>query len=548
MRGLLVAVVLVLLCGTVGLSQNMNLRINEIIASNKAGQMDDFFDRDDWIEIYNPPGSGITNLAGYYITDDPDSLDKWLIPATDAIVTTVLPGQFIVLWADKDGHQGAHHIDSFSLSADGETLLLVAPDATTIIDSVTFPQMAPDISYGRSVDGTGDWVFFNNVTYRASNFEQQTTENVFINEVQTRNTSYFADPAGEFDQWIEVFNPNNYQINLANYYVSVNGNPQQWQIPNNNPYRTFIPANSFRLIWCDNQPAQDANHAPFTLDGEGGTITITGPNQAQLDSYTYGDIAENASYGRQSDGAPNSIIFNQPTPTMTNQLVFIQPQNLYINEVMTANQTDVVDNVGEHEDWIEIYNPNNFPVYIGGYYLSDNPENRSKWRIPTSFPDSVTVPANGWLLFWADDDDEQGVRHARFRLSNNGEYAGLFAPDGFTMADEISWGYIAPDISIGRHTDGAPNWVQFIETTPDASNNGATVSIKSSEKMPLFAYPNPARDFIRFNETMNVELYSISGTLLERHININQLAVSHLSSGIYLLRSDKGQVLRMVKE
>lgn len=548
MRELLVAVLFVLICCTVGLSQNMNLRLNEIVASNQAGQMDDFFDSDDWIEIYNPPGSGITNLAGYYITDNPDSLDKWQIPTTDPTVTTVLPGAFIVLWADKDGHQGAHHIDSYSLSADGETILLIAPDGETIIDSVTFGQMAPDISYGRNVDGTGDWVFFNNVTYKASNFEQQTTEQVYVNEVQTRNTSYFADPNGEFDQWIEIYNPNNYQVNIANYYISINGSPLQWQIANDNPFRTYIPANGFRLIWCDNQPDQDTNHAPFTLDEEGGTITITGPNQALLETYTFGDIGENASYGRQSDGANASIIFTSPTPTMTNQLVFIQPENLLINEVLSANQNDIEDNADQREDWIEIYNPNNYAVNLGGYYLSDNSENRSKWRIPTSFPDSVTVPAHSWILFWADDDDEQGVLHAKFRLSNNGEYVGLFAPDGFTMADEVAWGYVAPDISYGRHTDGAPNWVQFIETTPDASNNGATISITASEKMPLQAYPNPARDFIRFNETMNLELYSISGTLLEKHINVNQLALSHLSSGIYLLRSDKGQVLRMVKE
>ncbi len=537
-----------LACLSLGWGQNMNLRINEIIASNKNGQMDDFFDKDDWIEIYNPPGNPITNLAGYYITDDPDSLTKWQIPDDDAIVTTVIPGQFIVLWADKDGHQGAHHIDSFSLSADGETVVLVAPDGETIIDSVTFGQMAPDISYGRSVDGTGDWVFFNNVTYKASNFEQQSTDPVFINEVQTRNTSYYSDPAGEYDQWIEIYNPNNYQINLANYYISINGNPLQWQIPNDNPFRTFVPANGFRLIWCDAQPDQDQNHAPFQLNTDGGTISITGPNQTVLDTYTYGDIAENQSYGRQSDGSANSIVFTQPTPTLTNQLIFIQPQNVVINEVLTANQTGIVDNVGEHEDWIEIYNPNNYPVNLGGYYLSDNPENRSKWQIPTSFPDSVTVPAHGWLLFWADDDKNQGVRHARFRLSNNGEYVGLFAPDGFSVADEISWGYIAPDISYGRQMDGSLPWVQFVQTTPNASNNQGVVHIVSSHKNPLKAYPNPAHDVVYFYDALNVELYSITGVLLERHRHITQLPISHLSTGVYLLRSDSGEVLRLVKD
>ncbi|MFM7730490.1 MAG: lamin tail domain-containing protein, partial [Flavobacteriales bacterium] len=84
----------------VGMSQNSNLRINEIVASNQAGQFDEFLEYDDWVEIYNPSGSPITNLAGYYISDDPDSLDKWMIPFDDPGLTTVLPNGFLVIWID----------------------------------------------------------------------------------------------------------------------------------------------------------------------------------------------------------------------------------------------------------------------------------------------------------------------------------------------------------------------------------------------------------------------------------------------------------------
>ena len=46
-----------------------SLYINELVASNNQDQMDEFFEYDDWIEIYNT--GGITNLAGYYLSDDP---------------------------------------------------------------------------------------------------------------------------------------------------------------------------------------------------------------------------------------------------------------------------------------------------------------------------------------------------------------------------------------------------------------------------------------------------------------------------------------------
>ncbi|MFM9983992.1 MAG: lamin tail domain-containing protein, partial [Flavobacteriales bacterium] len=491
-------------------AQNMNLRINEIIADNQAGMMDGFFQREDWIEIYNPPGNPITNLAGYYLTDNPDSLDKWQIPNTNPGITNLLPNNFMIFWIDDDSIQGPDHTgNNFKLSADGEVVLLVAPDAMTIIDSITYPVMGPDISYGRSCDGCPEWQYFNNVTFDDNNFEIQNTELLFINEVQASQDSYYDDLQGEFDPWFEIFNPNSFQVNLANYVLEVSGS-SPWTVPNDNPYRTVIPAGGFMLIWCDGDLADDSNHAPIELNASGGTITLRGPDNETVDTYVYSAVPNNQSWGRQNDGSPLSIVFEQPTPTVTNSLIFIQPLPLVINEIMTANQTGIVDNQGEFDDWFEIYNPNDQPINIGGYYFSDNPENPTKWIVPVDFADSVTVPANGWRLFWADADQEQGVRHANFRLSNNGEYLGMFSPDGFTIVDELQWAHINPDTSYGRLTDGSEEWVLFVEPTPDASNNGALIEVKEFGTETFAAYPNPAADIIRFNTLMDIEIYSIS--------------------------------------
>jgi hypothetical protein len=533
-------------------AQNFNLKINEIIASNDNGTMDDFFEYDDWVEIFNPPGSGITNLAGYYLSDDIADLTKWQIPAVDAGVTTVLPNNFIVFWIDDDynnmNSQGADHNAGFTLSSEGETFILTAPDGTSIIDSVTYPLMAPDISWGRTCDGCATWQYFNNVTFDDNNFEQQPLEYLYINEVQTINTSTYDDPQHEFDQWFEIYNPNSVQVNLANYYIGIDGNPLQWHVPSNNPYRSVIPAGGFLLIWCDNDLADDLNHAPFTLNTSGGTITLTAPDgSTSIDAYTYGALASDVSYGRQNDGSATSILFTIPTPSVSNALFIIQPQNVVINEILPANQTDTIDNAGDNSDWFEIYNPNNFPVNLGGYYCSDDPEVRNKWKIPTDFPDSVTVPANGWLIFWADADENQGVRHAAFRLSNLGEYLSISSPDGFTLADELEWGFIAPDTSYGRITDGADTWILFTGTTPEYSNGSGTVDIQESELTPLQVFPNPAHDVVRFNTQMNIQVYSITGAVIESYSKVTSLNISHYPSGYYLLKNDEGQIVRLLK-
>ncbi len=526
--------------------QNLNLRINELVANNSAGMMDDFFETDDWVEIYNPPGSGITNLAGYYLSDDPDSLDKWLIPNTNAGVTTVLPNNFIVFWVDNDGNQGEDHVNSFTLSADGEMFILTAPDATTIIDSVTFGQQGTDVSYGRVCDGCANWQFFNNTTFADNNAEIQASDLLFVNEVQAAQTNYYDDLQGEFDPWFEIYNPNTYQVNLANYTITVNGNAA-WTVPNNNPYRTVIPPGGFMLVWCDGDIQDDTNHAPITLGTTGGQIVIEGPDGASVDTYNYTSVPNNQSYGRQNDGSANSIVFTQPTPTVSNALVFVQPQNLYINELMAANQNGILDNMDELEDWFEIYNPNNFDVNIGGYYFSDNAEVPTKWIVPTSFADSVTVPANGWLLFWADADQEQGVLHTNFRLSNNGEYLGFYSPDGFTVVDEIAWTYIAPDTSLGRISDGAEQWVFFSGPTPEASNNEGTINIQESATNELFAYPNPIHDLLYLKQSTSLKIYSATGALLQNLVRVNQIDTSEWPVGVYIATTDGGQTMRIIK-
>ncbi|MCC6599264.1 MAG: lamin tail domain-containing protein [Crocinitomicaceae bacterium] len=524
-------------------SNGQTLFINEIVASNKAGTMDDFFEHDDWVEIYN--GGGLINLAGYYVSDDASLLTKWLIPSTNPGVTYILPNDHLILWVDKDPQQGEDHVD-FSLNADGETFFLVAPDGNTIIDSVTYPLMAPDVSYGRVSDGNSNWIYFNTPTFNATNTViPPSTEILFINEVQTVNTSTYHDQQFDYDQWIEIYNPNAFQVNLASYTITING--IDWLVPGTNPYWTVIPPHGFIALWFDNELGIETNHAPMTLDLSGGTIVLKGPNGNTVDQFTYPSIAENKSYGRQSDGSPTSVVFAIPTPRVSNTTIYIQPAELYINEVMPKNTETITDNFGQYEDWFEIYNPGANSVNLSGYYFSDNPGNPVKWVVPGSFPDSVTVPAHGWLLFWADEDQSQGVLHTSFKLSNNYECLSLYSPDGFTLTDEICWSDIGADSSYGRVNDGAAHWWVFVSSTPEASNNSGSLDISEKGVGDFLPYPNPASDHIYFDKKLNVSVRAIDGRLIGNFYHVNGLYVADWSDGVYIISDENGRISRLIK-
>ena len=155
-------------------------------------------------------------------------------------------------------------------------------------------------------------------------------------------------------------------------------------------------------------------------------------------------------------------------------------EGLYINEFMALNNSVIVDEYGDYDDWIEIYNPGTSAVDLGGYFFTDDLANPAKSQVADTASSETTIPAGGFLLFWADDEAYQGIRHLSFKLSGSGEDVGLFGPDGFTPIDTYTFGSQLPDTSMGRQTDGSATWVAFGgNPTPDASNGTEMVIVNS---------------------------------------------------------------------
>ncbi len=145
---------------------------------------------------------------------------------------------------------------------------------------------------------------------------------------------------------------------------------------------------------------------------------------------------------------------------------------LSINEIMASNSSTLADELGEYDDWIEIYNAGAQAVDIGGYFISDDPADSQKWQIPISNPAETTIPAGGFLILWADNDPEQGAHHVDFKLSSAGEEITITHQDGSTTIDQVLYSNQAEDISYGRTSDGGANFQLFSSPTPGATNNG----------------------------------------------------------------------------
>ncbi len=145
-------------------------------------------------------------------------------------------------------------------------------------------------------------------------------------------------------------------------------------------------------------------------------------------------------------------------------------QQVFINEIQAGNRTVLADAYGEHDDWVELYNPGTEGINLAGYYLTDNLNEETYWQIPDSDPHATTIRARGYLLFWFDGTPEQGPTHVGARLSRNGEQVGLIAPDGITVIDAVTFPVQHTDISFGRASDGQADWRYFEAPTPGQPN------------------------------------------------------------------------------
>jgi len=151
--------------------------------------------------------------------------------------------------------------------------------------------------------------------------------------------------------------------------------------------------------------------------------------------------------------------------------------NLKINESMASNVSIRQDDHGEYDDWIEIYNPKEISVDIGGMYLTDDLSEPTKWQIPSDSPGETTISPQGYLLLWADGQPEQGPLHLDFGLENTGEEIGLFTSDGGTLIDSVVYGWQISDISFGRYPDATNNSNYFDQPTPGAENVGGYIGL-----------------------------------------------------------------------
>lgn len=140
---------------------------------------------------------------------------------------------------------------------------------------------------------------------------------------------------------------------------------------------------------------------------------------------------------------------------------------LRINEIMVHNDSNIVDEYGNHISWIEIFNTSHNSVTIGGLFITDDLSNPTKSIITKCA--EATIPPRGYYILYATGNKSAGVKHLAFNLKKS-KIIALFDANGRTLIDSITIPPLAPDIAYGRISDGSDQWTTKHIPTPNASN------------------------------------------------------------------------------
>lgn len=136
--------------------------------------------------------------------------------------------------------------------------------------------------------------------------------------------------------------------------------------------------------------------------------------------------------------------------------------DLRINEVVSDNEGVWIDERGETDDYVELYNASPRTVRLSDYLLVDR---SGEHTLP-----GLVLESGDTLLLWADGEPEQGERHLPFRLSSTGELLTLLRKESGEELDRVQVPPLGEHEAYQRHPNGHGDFSVCGWATPSRGN------------------------------------------------------------------------------
>lgn len=481
-----------------GSNSAVDVHLNELLAKTAPRGGTNVW-LSDWLELYNAATNSV-NLAGMSLSDDLGSPEKWIFPQGSSIAAG---GRLVIA---LDGESAANTTNTgFNVDQDGGTVYLFdSPDrGGSLLDSLRYGIQVPNLSISRVPDGSGEWVL-SSPTPGAPNEAQSlgSPSKLRINE--------WMASSSQGSDWFELFNGDLSPVALGGLYLTDDLTDRaNFHIE---PL-SFIGSgvDAFVRFEADGAPENGARHAGFNLSAKGEEIGLFNSDGNRIDAIVFGAQTTDVSQGHLPDGTgPITDFPNSASPGASNYLPIT---NAVINEVFSNPSVPF-------EQAIELYNPSNTPLDIGGWYLSDSEKDLKKFRLPVG----TTLAAGGYAVFYENQfggtattplklDPSAGGTVVLSATDSAGNLTGYRTFVKFGAAEQnISFGRVPTSTgfdftALSAHTfgaDSAASVTQF-RTGKGASNSPPKIGpIVISEIMPYAVIGSVEEENLEFIEIENI--------------------------------------------
>jgi len=306
---------------------------------------------------------------------------------------------------------------------------------------------------------------------------------VVLSEILPSNRTYPA-PNGKFLDFIEIHNTTDSPIDISGYMLGDQPDTIGYTFPNG----TVLPAHSYIVCWCDKE-SETSSYGKFGISKKGeDTIYLYNSSNVVIDTFSVPMVNDNVPLIRSEDGTWSAGTHASPgfenTEEGFNAWLTAMGESheqlpIVISEIMAGDGYAIVGGEGRNSDWVELWNQGSQDITLEGTFLSDDPDDRTKWTLP-----AVTIPAGERLVIRCTGATAAG-NEANFGLSRDGgaviltgefgntismvEYPAVGRECAWALADDGSYSE-TPKATPGfeNSEDGYTAWLELAgQNTPD---------------------------------------------------------------------------------